>query len=264
MSAVQPAGISGKVVLVTGAQRNIGRATAVAFARAGASLALTSRRGAEALEETSAAVREAGGDADGFALDLADPEGPERLGAELLARYGRVDVVVHNAAIRPQTPVGGTAAATWDEVFAVNVRGAFLLSQALLPAMVEAGWGRLVFIGGISSYIGQRERVAVLSSKLAVVGLARALAFEFAAAGVTANVVVPGFIDTVRGEVALYGPALDVGGRTRNVPMGRLGGTAEVANACLFLASELAAFTTGQELFVSGGAHPITREGVGG
>ena len=257
------ADLTGRVALVTGAVRNIGRATAVALAEAGAEVALTSRSGAEGTAESCAAVGAVGGRANGFALDLADPEGPANLATELLERYGRVDVVVHNAAIRPPTPLGSVTASAWDEVFAVNVRGALLLSQALLPPMLEAGWGRLVFLGGISSYVGQRERAAVVSSKLAVVGLARALAFELAGSGVTVNVVVPGTIDTARGAAALYGPPADREARARNVPMGHLGDVGDVANACVFLASDLARYTTGQELFVSGGAHPITREGVG-
>ena len=257
------ADLNGRVALVTGATGNIGRATALALAEAGATVALTCRQGAVGLEESLVAIDAAGGRGEGFALDLADGEAPGRLGTVLLERFGRVDIVVHNAAIRPPTPIGEITAESWDHVFDVNVRGALLLSQALLPPMLEAGWGRIVFIGGISSYIGQHGRVAVMASKLAVVGLARALAFELAGRGVTANVVVPGTIDTTRGAAALYGPQGDLTARARNVPMGRLGRVEDVANAVAFLASDLAAYTTGQELFVAGGAHPITREGVG-
>ena len=203
------------------------------------------------------------GAARAFSLDLADPEGPGRLADELLEAYGRVDVVLHNAAIRPPTAIGSVTAALWDGVFAVNVRGPLLLSQALLPAMVTAGWGRIVFIGGISSYIGQRERAGVVSSKLAVVGLARRARLRVRRLGGDGERRRARHDRDPRGDAALYGPAGDQSARARNVPMGHLGSIEDVANAALFLASDLARYTTGQELFVAGGAPVFTREGVG-
>jgi 3-oxoacyl-[acyl-carrier protein] reductase len=253
----------GRVALITGGSRNIGRALALRFSDAGARVALSYNSDAENAEMTVRLITERGGTALAYQASLGEPEVPELLHEAVSTDFGTVDVLVNSAAVRPRQPLGEVSAAAFDAVFAVNVRAGFLLAQAVAPGMREQGFGRILFFGGLSSYIGQPSRAAVMASKLAVVGVARSLAFELAPAGVTVNVVVPGRIDTERGAVEHYGPARDREAQSALVPVGRLGSTEDVAELCLFLASPGASFLTGQELFVTGGAYPLTTHGVG-
>jgi NAD(P)-dependent dehydrogenase (short-subunit alcohol dehydrogenase family) len=253
----------GRVALVTGGSRNIGRAIALRYSDAGARVAITYNTDAESAAETVRMIAERGGTASAFQAALEEPEAPEQVHAAVAAEFGTIDVLVNSAAIRPRQPLGEVTASSFDSVFAVNVRAGFLLAQAAAPAMCEQGFGRILFFGGLSSYIGQPSRTAVMASKLAVVGVARSLAFELASAGVTVNVVVPGRIDTERGAIEQYGPARDREAQSALVPVGRLGTADDVAELCLYLASPAASFLTGQELFISGGAFPLTTHGVG-
>jgi 3-oxoacyl-[acyl-carrier protein] reductase len=253
----------GRVALITGGSRNIGRALALRFSDAGARVAITYNTDAENAETTVRLITERGGTALAYQAALEEPETPARLHEAVSAEFGTVDLLVNSAAVRPRQPLGEVSAAAFDSVFAVNVRAGFLLAQAVAPGMREQDFGRMLFFGGLSSYIGQASRTAVMASKLAVVGVARSLAFELASAGVTVNVVVPGRIDTERGAVEQYGPARDRAAQSALVPVGRLGSTEDVAELCLFLASPAAGFITGQELFVTGGAYPLTKHGVG-
>jgi 3-oxoacyl-[acyl-carrier protein] reductase len=253
----------GRVALITGGSRNIGRALALRFSDAGARVAITYHSDAESAATTVRLIAERGGTAQSYHAALDEPAAPDRLHEEVARDFGTVDVLVNSAAVRPRQPLGEVAASAFDGVFAVNVRAGFLLAQAVAEGMREQGFGRILFFGGLSSYIGQHSRAAVMASKLAVVGVARSLAFELAPAGVTVNVVVPGRIDTERGAVEHYGPARDRAAQSALVPVGRLGSTDDVAELCLFLASPASSFITGQELFVTGGAFPLTTHGVG-
>jgi 3-oxoacyl-[acyl-carrier protein] reductase len=258
-----PDELIGRVALVTGGSRNIGRAVALRFSDAGARVAISYNSDAENAAETVRLITERGGTAQAYPAALEDPTAPDRLSEAVTADFGTIDVLVNSAAIRPRQPLGAVSAAEFDAVFAVNVRAGFLLAQAAASGMREQGFGRILFVGGLSSYIGQPSRSAVMASKLAVVGLARSLSFELAPAGVTVNVVVPGRIDTERGAVEHYGPARDREAQSGLVPVGRLGAPEDVAELCLFLASPASSFITGQELFVTGGAFPLTTHGVG-
>jgi 3-oxoacyl-[acyl-carrier protein] reductase len=253
----------GRVALITGGSRNIGRALALRFSDAGARVALTYNIDAESAEETVRLISERGGTARAYQAALDQPQAPDHLHAEVSADFGTVDLLVNSAAVRPRQNLGEVTAQAFDAVFALNVRAGFLLAQAVAPGMREQGFGRILFFGGLSSYIGQSSRAAVMASKLAVVGIARSLAFDLASAGVTVNVVVPGRINTERGAVEQYGPARDREAQATLIPVGRLGSTEDVAELCLFLASPAASFLTGQEFFVTGGAFPLTTHGVG-
>ncbi|HEY5273472.1 MAG TPA: SDR family oxidoreductase [Acidimicrobiales bacterium] len=253
----------GRVALVTGGSRNIGRALALRFSDAGARVALTYNTDAESAEETVRLITERGGTAQAYQATLEEPGTPDRLHAEVAGDFGTVDVLVNSAAVRPRQVLGEVTAEAFDAVFALNVRAGFLLAQAVAPGMREQAFGRILFFGGLSSYIGQTARAAVMASKLAVVGVARSLAFELGPAGVTVNVVVPGRIDTERGAVEQYGPARNREAQLPLIPVGRLGSTQDIAELCLFLVSPAAGFISGQELFVTGGAYPLTTHGVG-
>jgi len=181
--------------------------------------------------------------------------------AEVEATLGGVDILVNNAAIRPNQKISEITVEDWDRVFATNLRAPFFLSQAVLSGMVKRRWGRIINIGGTDAYLSKPRRAHGVSAKLGIVGLSRALAVEVARFGVTVNTVVPGTIDTVRPHPEWY-PGYETGfaERKERIPMVRLGAPQEVADACLFLASNLAGYTTATELFVNGGAFPLVRQ----
>jgi 3-oxoacyl-[acyl-carrier protein] reductase len=254
-------GIAGKVALVTGGSRNIGRSIALAFATAGVTPIIVYRQDEKAARKVCAEIAELGVRAGMFRAELADVEGLKEMVNEIERDHGGVDILVNGAAIRPNSKTSEITVEEWDTVFATNLKAPFFLSQAVLPGMIRKGWGRIINIGGTDAYWGKVRRAHGVSAKLGLVGLTRALATEMARFGVTVNVVVPGTIDTVRPRPDWY-PGLETGfaDRLERIPMARLGKPEEVAQACLFLASALASYTTGQELFVSGGAFPMVRQ----
>lgn len=254
-------GIAGRVALVSGASRNIGRSIALALAGAGVTPIILFRQDERAAQQVCAEIAELGARAGMYQADLADVKRLRSIVRQVGQEFGGVDILVNNAAIRPNTKISEITVEEWDTVFATNLRAPFFLSQAVLPGMIRKKWGRIVNIGGTDAYWGKLRRAHGVSAKLGLVGLTRALAVEVAQFGVTVNVVVPGTIDTVRPRPEWY-PGLDTGfaERKQRIPMARLGRPEEVASACLFLASELSGYTTGQELFVSGGAFPLVRQ----
>lgn len=249
--------LSGRVAVVTGAARNIGAAVARTLAEAGARVAVVYQSHADAARDVALEITKAGGTAQAFRVDLEDVPSIPAAAAEIGAALGPPDILVNNAAIRPQIPWREVTPERWDQVFRVNVRGPFFLTQQLLPAMVERRWGRIVNMGGLHGYLGSANRTQVHASKLAVIGMTRGLAFDVAEYGVTANVVVPGRINVNRGAKELYGEPEDPTGAAQTVLVKRLGRPQEVADMCLFLASERAAYITGQEFFVTGGSFPM-------
>jgi 3-oxoacyl-[acyl-carrier protein] reductase len=254
--------LAGTVALVTGGSRNIGRAIAVGLAREGATVAISYQSDRAGAEETLDLLAAAGSTGRAYPCTLQDVGAPEALAAAAMGDLGPIGVLVSTVSVRPHQPLGQVDAAAFDEVFALNVRAAYLLSQAVADPMVAAGFGRMIFIGGLASYTGHDGRAAVMASKLALVGLARSLSFDLVAKGVTANVVVPSRIDTLReGEVRVPAPHPDP--RAARLPVGRLGLPEEIADMCTFLASPRASFISGQELFVTGGKFPLTWDGAG-
>jgi 3-oxoacyl-[acyl-carrier protein] reductase len=260
-AAAEAWGIAGKVALVSGGNRNIGRAIALALADAGAHVAILYRQDGKAAREVCAEIGGRGVRAAGFQADLADAGSLSGVVKKIEPALGEVDILVNSAAIRPNPKFSEISVADWDEVFATNLRAPFFLSQAVLPAMIRKGWGRIINLGGTDAYTGKVRRAHGAAAKAGLVGMTRALALEVARFGVTVNVVVPGPIDTVRPRPEWY-PDLQTGfaERLQRIPMARLGRPEEVADACLFLASQRAGYTTGQELFVSGGAVPMVRQ----
>jgi 3-oxoacyl-[acyl-carrier protein] reductase len=187
---------AGDVAVVTGASRGIGRATALAFARRGARVALLGRS-SPMLEDAAAAARAAGPEARAFACDVAREEDVERAAREVLAAFGTPRVVVNNAGIvRRGANVDATSTNDWDEVIAVNLRGPFLVSRAFVPAMRRAGRGRLVHVASISATIGCAGAASYAASKWGLVGLAKSLAEELRDSGLESIAVLPGSVDT--------------------------------------------------------------------
>ena len=243
--------LSGKVALVTGGARNIGRAVALALGAAGAAVVVNARSSRAGAEETLAAIKAAGGEG---AVHLADVTDPKAVGAMLEAavgRFGRLDLLVNNAAVREETPFAEITLAHWQRVLAVILDGAFVCAQACLPHMKRAGAGAIVNIGGLTAYTGASGRAHVVAAKAGLAGLTRALALELAPEAITVNCVVPGTIETVRG---LPGTPERPAHRSALPPLGRRGEPAEVAAAVRFLCGPGARYITGQSVHVSGGA----------
>jgi|SRR6185437_10075484 len=255
--------LSGRVALVTGAAQNIGRAISEALAAAGADVVMTwvSPASEALVAEGCEQIRAVGGKAEPARLDLREIEGAQQAVRELLEQKKAIDIVVHNAAIRPRTQIADVTPAEWHMVLDTNLTGPFFVNQVLIPGMRAQSWGRIIHIGGLDAYWGNPQRPHVVASKLGLVGLVRTQANETARWGITVNAVIPGTIDTVRRIAEWYPEVKDnFAERVSQIPMGRLGQPSEVGAACVFLASDHAAYITGQELRVTGGAYPIIRQ----
>ncbi len=241
----------GRVVLVTGGSRGIGEAIATAFAEAGATLVVTARERAP-LEALCARLAAAGATAEAAALDVADVAAAERLVERLVARHGRIDVLVNNAGTSQRQPAGQVTADAWDRIFATNTRGLFFLTQAVGRTMVARRTGAVVNVGSVAQALGRREMAAYAASKGGVVQITRVLALEWAPYGVRVNCVAPGYVRTPLVEPVLRRPDLmdEILART---PMRRVAEPREIAGPVLFLASDWATYVTGQTLFVDGG-----------
>ena len=244
--------LEGKVALVTGGARNIGRAIARELAAAGAAVMVNANTSREDAEQTVSLIRSEGGKA---ALHIADVTDAKAVGALVAAtekEFGRLDVLVNNAAIRAETAFAGMKLEDWRRVLSVVLDGAFLCSQACLPHMARAGGGAIVNIGGLSAHTGAAGRAHVVAAKAGLIGLTRALALELAPQGITVNCVVPGTIETLRG---LPGAPERPAHRQALPPAGRRGEPAEVAAAVRFLCGPGARYITGQALHVNGGGY---------
>jgi 3-oxoacyl-[acyl-carrier protein] reductase len=182
--------------------------------------------------------------------DVTQPEQAKRLMAEAAAAFGGIDILVNNAALRRETPFAELSFAEWREVFSVILDGAFLCSQAALPYLKVSGASSLINIGGMSAHIGATARAHVIAAKSGLVGLTRALAHDLAEFGITANCVVPGMIDTVRGSSTGGTPSLHAAHKPL---VGRRGTSEEIAGAVRYLVSPQARYVTGQTLHVNGG-----------
>ena len=253
--------LEGKVALVTGSGRNIGKAIAMAFADEGASVAVNGLQNRANVEEVAKLIEDRGGRAYPVLADVSDPEQVDRMMDEVSAALGPVGVLVHNAAVRPHKPLTEFTNEEWRLVMGVDLDAAFYLSRAALPQMVEAGAGSIIAISGMAAFGVRKDSAAVAAAKAGLIGLMRGIAFDYGKLGVRANVVAPGSIDTERFDQHAYAagePAVIVPddlSRRQNIPMGRLGIPEEVAAACVFLASDDGGYTTGHTLHVGGGLY---------
>lgn len=250
-----------KIAVITGGGRGLGRVIALACAKEGADLVLASRS-LEALQETKAAVESLGRQALVVPTDIRHEESVRNLAEQALARYGRIDILVNNTGITgPTAPLWEIMPAEWEETFAVNVTGAYLCCRAFLPSMLERRSGCILFI---SSMTGKRPlfgRSPYAAGKLALVGLARTLAWETGPYGIRVNVVSPGPIEgerverVIRNQAQAEGISEEEARRrfTSNSPLGRLVPPGNIADAVVFLASDKAASITGEDLNVSAG-----------
>jgi 3-oxoacyl-[acyl-carrier protein] reductase len=242
---------AGKVVLVTGAGKNIGRTIALDFAARGASVVVNGRSDREAVDDVVAAINAAGGQAIGCLADVSDPTATQAMIETAVASFGGIDILVSNAGLRRQTPFLKMSFVEWREILSVALDGAFILARAVVPHMLGRGGGAIVALSGISTHVGTSNRCHVSASKAGVEGLMRALAVELAPEGITCNTVAPGAVDTVRGASA--GP-MPAGLGDTGIPLGRKAAMAEISAAVRFLAGPDGRYITGQTLHVNGGA----------
>ena len=249
--------LRGKTALITGASRNIGRAIALAFAAEGADLVLNTRVNADELEAVAAECRKAGGRVVYALADIADAGAVDAMVARALAELGAIDVLVCNAAIRPHKPITETSLEDWHRVMGVDLHSAFYLARAVVPGMKARGRGSIIALGGQSAITGRPNTAAVTAAKSGLLGLIRALAAELGPFGIRANMVVPGFIDTERRYAEWYpefkqAPPGDPA-QLKDIPLRRLGRPDDIAEACVFLASDASAYVTGDTIRVMGG-----------
>ena len=249
--------LQGKTALITGASRNIGRAIALAFAAEGADLVLNTRANRDELEAVAAECRKAGVRVVPVLGDIADAAAVEAMVKQGLAELGAIDVLVCNAAIRPHTALDETSLEDWHRVIGVNLHSAFYLARAIVPGMKERRRGSIIAIGGQSSLTGRPNTAAVTAAKTGLLGFVRALAAELGLFGIRANIVIPGTMDTERRYAEWY-PEFrkappGAPEQLKQIPLGRLGRPEEIADACLFLASDASAYITGDEIRVMGG-----------
>jgi len=249
--------LAGKTAFITGASRNIGRAIALTFAAEGADLVLNTRVNREELETVAAECRKAGVRAVPVLGDIADATTVEAMVKQGLAELGTIDVLVCNAAVRPHTSVTETALEDWHRVVGVNLHSAFYLARAIVPGMKERKRGSIIAIGGQSSLTGRPNTAAVTAAKTGLLGLVRALAAELGPFGIRANMVIPGTMETERRYAEWYPEFRQAPPgapeQLKQIPLGRLGRPEEIADACLFLASDASAYITGDEIRVMGG-----------
>lgn len=246
--------LDGRVAIVTGSARNIGRATALMLAREGASVMVHAKSDRAGAEETLGMLTAQGAAADLHLADLSTEAGAMSLVEATVARFGRVDILVNNAAIRRNTPFHELSLAEWREVMGSSLDCAFLTTRHAIPHMMTQRWGRIVCLGGISMFKGTPGRAHVGAAKAGMIGMTRAIASEYGAHGITANVVSPGIIDTVRGGAAGARPG---GSSMSGIPVGREGKPEEIAHIITMLCRPEAAYTTGQTIEVNGGTHYI-------
>ena len=242
-------GLEGRIALVTGASQGIGRACALALGKAGATVALAARNEAK-LADVAAEIEAAGGKAAAFALDVAD-EASLKAGAKaVLEKFGKVEILVNNAGITRDGLVLRMKRADWDDVLSTNLTGAFLLTQALLSAMLKNRWGRIINISSVVGRTGQAGQVNYAATKSGLIGMTRSLAREVASRGITVNAVAPGYIETPMTAVL---DEKQTAAMMATIPLGRAGTDADIASAVVYLASEGAGYVTGHVLDVNGG-----------
>ncbi len=242
--------LAGKVALVTGGARNIGRAIACALAAGGAAVMVNARTSRAEAEATADMIRAAGGRAALHLADVTDAGAVAAMVKATVGEFGRLDILVNNAAIRAETPFAELRFEDWRRVLATVLDGAFLCTQACLPHLTRAGSGAIVNIGGMTAHAGAQGRAHVVTAKAGLAGMTRALAHDLAPLGITVNCVVPGTIETIRG---LPGAPERPAHRQALPPLGRRGEPEEVAAAVRFLCGPGARYITGQSLHVNGG-----------
>ena len=244
--------LSDKTAIVTGASRGIGKAIALRLAAAGAKVACVARS-ADKLKETADAIAAAGGTAEVHPCDVTDSASVSKLVEDLAEKWGGIDIVVNNAGITKDTLIPRMEDDMWDQVIATNLRSVFLFTRSASLVMMRKRSGRIINISSVSGLMGNAGQANYSASKAGVIGFTRTVAQELASRKVTVNAICPGFIASEM--TAAMGATLDEFVKTR-IPSKRLGEADEVADAVLYLASDSAAYITGEVITIDGGLTP--------
>ena len=252
--------LKGKTAIIAGAARNIGRATALTFAREGANLVLVAKNSRDELDTLTAECKALGVDAMPVLCDIGNPDEVNRTVEAGLKKFGYIDSLISVAAIRPHKPFWEISLEEWNQVFAVNLYSTFYFAKALAPTMIkERRGGSIVALGGMASLTGQADRMHVIASKTGLLGMMKSLATEMGPYNVRANLIAVGFIDTRRINPEWY--AKEENNTPYNAaeleltPLRRPGSPQEVANVALFLASDESSFVTGDRIICAGGRY---------
>jgi 3-oxoacyl-[acyl-carrier protein] reductase len=244
--------LDGRIALVTGGSRGIGRACCEILAKQGATVVVNYVKGEEAARQVANAVAASGGKADVACFDVADSNAVSAAVDEIMKRHGKVDILIANAGIAIDGLLLRLKDEDLEKLWATNVRGAIACARATTRSMLRGRWGRIVFVSSVVGEMGNVGQTAYAATKAALIGAAKSIAREIASRNVTANVIAPGYIDTdMSSGISAEQKELMLSA----VPLGRVGSVSDVAAACLYLASEEAAYVTGQVLRVNGGMY---------
>lgn len=244
--------LTGKVAIVTGGSRGIGRGAAEALAKLGAHVVVTYVRGEREAQEVVRGIEERGGKAEAIGFDVSDMAASEEAIAAAAKRLGRLDVLVANAGIAIDGLLLRVKEEDLDRIWSVNVKGALACARAAIKVMMRARTGRIVFVSSVVGEMGNAGQAAYSASKAALLGVTKTLAREYASRGITVNAVAPGFIDT---DMTTGISAEMKEGMLKSIPLGRTGRVEEVAAAIAFLCSDEASYVTAQVLRVNGGMY---------
>ena len=243
--------LTNKIAIVTGAGRNIGRAIALALADGGASVVVNARSNRAEADAVAHEIESLGGRALVHIGDVADAAAVQAMADAAVKQFGRIDILVNNAALRREKPFAEMSYAEWREILDVTLDGTFHCVKACLPALKQSGAGTIVNIGGLSAHTGARDRAHVVTAKAGIVGFTRALAHDLAADGITVNCVVPGLIGTPRPKDRPE-PAHHL---THQTISGARGKPEDVAALVRFLCGPAARYVNGQAIHANGGAY---------
>ncbi len=241
----------GKVALVTGSGRNIGRATILKMAAEGANVVVNARSNQAEADAVAEEARAMGVKAMAILADVSNKEQVDSMVSMAMAEFGKIDILVNNAAIRPHKPFLEVTLEDWEYVRGVVLDGAFYTTSAIMPSMVKNEYGRIIFFTGDGAFQGPPERAHVSAAKMGLVGMCRSLASEFAPKNIRVNVVSPGSIDTSREHPEWYPDARPPD--ASHIPMQRQGKVDEIASTVMFLISDEGGFITGQSIHANGG-----------
>lgn len=244
--------LTGKTALITGGSRGIGRAIALAFARAHARVAICYAGNEAAASETLELLKQIQAECMAVRADVSDDAQAAQAVAQVKQAFGPIHILVNSAGITRDGLALRMSAADFDRVIQTNLNGPFHMMHAVMPDMMRGRWGRIINISSVAGLMGNAGQANYAASKAGLVGLTKTVARELASRGVTANAIAPGFIETDM-TAAMPAAALEAG--LKNVPQGRMGKPEDVAAACLFLAGEQAGYITGQVLSVDGGLY---------
>ncbi len=244
--------LAGKVPIVTGSARNIGRAIAIELAGAGASLIVNARQDREAAEGVASEIRDAGGHAIVAVADITDTDAVQGMVDTTVKAFGGIDILINNAAVRDTIPFEELTWEDWVGSRSVALDGSFIVSKAVVPHMIARGGGAIVGIGGMAATKGAPGRAHTMATKAGLGGLARGMALDLAKHGITSNIAVVGSFDTIREGSSSVEPVFNKG---LKIPMGRKGVPQDMANLIRFLVGPAARYITGQTIHVNGGAY---------